>query len=219
MTTQPRQPAGNPQGGEFATKPGGAESTLPLPRTPVTPPVWDSTEHTEHDNGRHLETTQHGHGDNDFNNRVRLLLGAPHNARVTVTHTETEYDIGGWGVTWETDTEVTITAAHHTRTFPTIADLIRRLEHVDPTGNTPAVTHYTDTDLLAYLQQTVTIVTPNGHTWTGRVGNAQGHTVLLIGTTPVPEGRSSTPYRPQDKPNEVWSWVNITHIENIQPTP
>jgi len=30
-TTQPRQPAGSPQGGQFATTPGGAEATLDLP--------------------------------------------------------------------------------------------------------------------------------------------------------------------------------------------
>lgn|GEM_PF-6140134 len=208
MTDRPRTPAGSPEGGQYATAQGAEASNLIA--TPVNEPAWGATEDVDSDDTRWEATVTRGRGDDDFNVRVRLLLGAKANARVAVTLDESRYDIGGWGVTWEGETSVTVTAGGKHRTFATVADLIRRLEHVDPTGSHPAVIHYTDADLLSHLGKPVHLVFNDGHVWTGRVGNARGNQSLLIGDEPVHCATST-----QRREHETWSWVQIPSIEQI----
>jgi hypothetical protein len=170
---------------------------------------WREARVEESGDGNRIETVDTAERDTFFESRVRLLLGAPASAKVAAQRVTT--DVNPWGCdTWESDEEVTILAGGKSRTFDSTARLIGRLEAMDLVSDGQHVVEYDDKTLKnGFLGLPATFILRDGRVWVGRLGNASGHRVLLIGDTFVPGcGRTRVE-------GEAWSDVCIGHIDRV----
>lgn len=168
--------------GQFRAKPaaeasGGMDAIAAAPaRVPWKDRItWGEESYDE--SSQDETTSRTGTGAPIFNDRVRLLLGAPAGASVSVVDAETRIDVGGCGSTFEHSTEVTVTAGELERTFESLPHLWTELDYA---GHEPV----TDEVLLKDLARTG-LATMRGAqgaaaVFAARIGNARGQTVLLI---------------------------------------
>ncbi|MFD6092821.1 hypothetical protein ACFWGN_11925 [Oerskovia sp. NPDC060338] len=170
---------------------------------------WRTVREDHSEDGRAHTTVERAKGtDTAFEQRVRLLLDVSPTTRVVVERETSEVNLYGCD-TWESDEEITVRAGGRERKFDSTADLFRRLEEVQGPARQGG---YTGAELKdSFLQAPARFIFRDGRSWSGRLGNASGNQILLIGDTPAPGSWSA--HRSAD--GEMWSYGYPGQIDEV----